>query len=141
VTSAQRYWLAGFLLVFALVLAAYNLQWTTTYDLPAPDRRARLLVSWSTTYEPVKVYQHAGKQIEVPADFSQAEIARILGITPPPSGFEIDPVEGSKTERLKETGLYVREDRIAGFVVGVLVPLLFVGMAGFIALGKRRVAQ
>src|SRR5262249_60496211 len=130
----QRYRLAGSLIILALALALYNLEWTTAYDMPRSERNARLLVSWNRTFAPIKIYEYAGKQVEVPADFTQAEIAKTLGIPAPPSGFEIDPVKGSKTERLEETGLYIREDRIAGVVGGVFVPLILVALAGFMGI-------
>lgn len=138
-TSAQRYWLSGFLLVFALGLAIYHLEWKDAYDLSSSDRANRLVLPWNSRWEPVKVYEDsAGTLHQMPTTFSQEEIAKILKIIPPPAGFQIDALR--EKERLVETGLYVRENRSGGVFLGLFVPSLLTGIAGFIALGKRKAA-
>jgi len=112
-TSAQRYWLSGFLVVFALALAVYFLEWTS-YD-QSYETEERLVLPLYTTYRPHVVTE---------------------------DGLE-GAKRGDTVQLFVRHGIYVRHSRnIAGGVIfGGLLPLVLIGGAGFIAFGRRRPAQ
>jgi hypothetical protein len=134
-TSAQRYWLSSVLLVFALFLAVYHLEWTgLTYD----DENQRRLVlplydTSSVSVEDVKaeIAQRAAKQ-----GLSVEQMAHQNVVT--------DPELQRKLEgRIKRHGIYVRFSHgiAQGLFFGALLPLLLIGVCGFIAFGRPRAVR
>jgi hypothetical protein len=108
-TSGQRYWLSGCLFASALVLAVYHLEWEGLED---------------TIRSPGGGYP-SEERLVLPVYNTYRKI-----------GFPDDP----NAEILMRHGIYVRPSRnvFQGVVLGAFLPLVLVGAAGFIALGKRR---
>jgi hypothetical protein len=110
-TAAQRYWLTGFLLVVAIVLSAHYLEWAR-YDRNN-NSEERLVIPVFTTLRPHVV------QVDEPA---------------------VQLKRGDEIQLFVQHGIYVRYSRNAshGIFFGALLPLLLIGAAGFVALGKKR---
>ena len=110
-TSAQRYWFVGFLFVFAVVLTVYHFEWTGLEDTVTHDGKFDSFPSEERSVLPVyETYRKIGL-----LDDPNAEIRNVHGI-------------------------YVRRSRsvIQGVIFGGLLPLVLIGLAGFIAFGKRK---
>ncbi len=111
-TSAQRYWLVCFLFVFAAVLTVYHFEWTELEGTVTLSREGRFdYPSEERLVLPVyETYRKIGL-----SDQPNAEIASVHGV-------------------------YVRRSRSVtqGVIFGGLLPLVLIGLAGFIAFGKRK---
>ena len=110
-TSGQRYWLSGLLLLFAVGLAVYHLEWTS-YDQNWETER-RLVLPFYTTYRP-----------------------HVLEADEPALNLRA----GETVELSVQHGFYVRGSRgvASGIVFGVVVPVILIGLSGFVAFGRRR---
>lgn len=130
-TSAQRYWLSGFLLVFAFVLAVYHLEWARYENEPLerpPNDRGQLALPWAPW--------------EVPEFSRPARLIFTFSEELPKSENESAHSEKAGPSLGSVTGIYARRDNVTeAAIFGIFLPLVLIGASGFIALGKWRAGQ